>query len=650
MSSKASVAATLARLPRDANGKIIAPEYEFQPRTLGPTWAKDSAGGYILPEYTLGWQVIAWAEENLRDEFDNPWRFTLEQRRFVLWFYEVNSAGGFAWRAAILQRLKGWGKDPLAAVLAAVELVGPCRFGGWADRPRPDLGLVDGSPAVLPGDPIAVENPAAWVQVAAVSQEQTQNTMLCFHWVFSEELRRRYKIVVSGLQVLALGGRRKIKALTKSPKALEGNRPSFVILNETHHWVDENQGTKMFEAIGRNATKSKGGAARRLSITNAFDPSENSVAQKQRKAWEDEEAGLAVKTGVLYDSLEAFPDTRLTPWRDRPKRPDDMSEEEYEQTLEAMVTAWLSALVRSIRGDAIWLDIETIVKDMLSGETSASLKKRFWLNVSQTPEDAWVHPTALELAVHPKAAEYQRAPEVGSWLEAAWAIVEPTDEVVVFGDGSKSEDSTALVGCRISDGYCFLIGVWQKPPGKAGDGWRAPREAVDQRVREAFQRFNVVGFWFDPSHTIDDEDSSRYWDGWCDTWMQRYSTKLKQELWAVKSGHRTHAVMFDMTSPERSALFVASAEKTREEFHAKNDIEEYEPQVLYCGSPALTRHLQNARLYATKWGWSVGKESRESQDKVDAAVCLVGARMMRRIYTNATVDKEPPRSGRVWGY
>jgi hypothetical protein len=44
-----------------------------------------------------------------------------EQARFVLWFYALDEDGGFLYHSAVLQRLKGWGKDPVAA----------CARGGW---------------------------------------------------------------------------------------------------------------------------------------------------------------------------------------------------------------------------------------------------------------------------------------------------------------------------------------------------------------------------------------------------------------------------------------------------------------------------------------------------------------------------------------
>jgi phage terminase large subunit-like protein len=49
------------------------------------------------------------------------------------------------------------------------------------------------------------------------------------------------------------------------------------------------------------------------------------------------------------------------------------------------------------------------------------------------------------------------------------------------------------------------------------------------------------------------------------------------------------------------------------------------------GSGALARHVGNARRRPNRWGSvSIGKESPSSRHKVDLAVCMIGARMVRR--------------------
>lgn len=42
-----------------------------QPVVYGPTWQRDADGKFVLPEKTLGWDVIDWCHEYLRQP-DGP--------------------------------------------------------------------------------------------------------------------------------------------------------------------------------------------------------------------------------------------------------------------------------------------------------------------------------------------------------------------------------------------------------------------------------------------------------------------------------------------------------------------------------------------------------------------------------------------------
>lgn len=945
---------------------------------LGPTWELDvhwngprDPTGYILPHKTLGWQILRWVANNLLDDEGNPFKPTREQVRFILWWYAVDDTGRFVYRRGVLQRLKGWGKDPLAAVICAVEFVGPCRFSHFALKaiPEEDIDV---------GDPVAVSHPRAWVQVAAVSKEQplaldtrvrtpdgwttveklsvgdfvydehgygrqvrretevmngldcyrltfddgkevvasashgwtverkrlkgdyhvqetlstkdlatgyldskggrrvrisvpgvdspdvvglpidpyilgfwlgdgcrrngsfaidwrhkdelaailqpllgeserlnftyiqdntgtlnirnvsrhaangtalitrlrdlgvlynkhipdlyafagteqrrallqglidsdgcvlpdgqvrftnadreliddtrtlveslgykahtrgvgpnawvvgfrpdeepvarlgykverqrprvkpqatyrylrtvekvasvpvkcigidtpthlfqveggvlthnTQNTMLLFHGLFTAACMAEHSIDLGKEKIYAYHGQRQIQAVTSSPRTLEGGRPTFVVKNETHHWLSNNEGHAMSSVIDRNATKSKMGAARSLAITNAYEPSEDSVAQREREAWEAETAGLSVSTGVLYDSLEAPPDARLRP------PPVEVEGRKIEPT-DDEIKAYLTAIVNTVRGDADWLDVESIISSILDRVNPPSKSRRFWFNQVVAAEDAWVDPVAVDVAIHSFIHETREGWVDGDRLFAGWDIVLPDEPVVLFGDGSKSDDATGVVGCRLSDGYVFTVGVWQKPRGERGQKWLSPRAEVDARIKEAFDRFNIVGYWFDPSHALDDDDASRYWDGYVDEWMRRYKDRL--QLWVTKTGNSQHAIMFDMTSPERQRLFVEAAETFVEELESRDDVEQFDPQFTHDGHPALVNHLKNARRNpSNRYGVTLMKENRESPNKIDLAVCAVGARLMRRLILNKGVEEKETYTNRIWG-
>jgi hypothetical protein len=382
----------------------------WEPVRIGPTWQTD-AGRWVLPDATLGWAVLGWCGTNLQHGKGRPWRFTLEQARLILWWFAVDAQGRWLYRDAILQRLKGWGKDPWGACLCSTEAFGPARFADW------DNGL-----------PVATDVPDAWVQTAATSLEQTKNTMRLFPSLFTAEARSLYKLQIGKELVHGLHDTRLIQAVTSSPTTLEGARSSFVLLNETQHWGSSNEGHEMAAVIRRNAAKSEGGRARTLRITNAFEPGEDSVAEQDREAWSTALAGDSLTTGILYDSLEAPPDAPLTA-EDAPE------------------------IVAAVRGDSHWLDVAGIVAEILDTRNPPSRSRRFWFNQITATEDAWLTPAEWDAAADPSI------------------IVAPGAVITLGFDGSLSDDHTALIGCDVEQDHLFEIEVFV--PEKGGEIDRA---------------------------------------------------------------------------------------------------------------------------------------------------------------------------------
>jgi hypothetical protein len=213
-------------------------------------------------------------------------------------------------------------------------------------------------------------------------------------------------------------------------------------------------------------------------------------------------------------------------------------------------------------------------------------------------------------------------------------LLEEGDHVVLFGDGSKSDDATGLVAVRISDGHAQVLHVQQPKKGAIVD-----RDAVDNAVIAAMARYKVAAFWFDPSHAKDDdaEGDARFWWPLVDEWSRRYGKRLK--CWPVKTGNRAHAVAFDMALEMNQKTFVESADQTLSELEGG--------AVTFAPSAVLVEHLRNAKRAPGKWGVSVRKDNRESRHKIDLAVCLIGARALRRIYLLSMKSSGAPGKGRV---
>jgi hypothetical protein len=560
-------------------------DLRWEPVKVGPTWQWSEAGGWLLPERTLGWDWLAWAGMWLRFR-GRPWAYTPEQARFVLHFAAVGDDGAFECHSAVFQRLKGHGKDPLAAALSTTHMVGDVVFDHWdGDRP------------------VGREEPDAWVQIVAVSQEQTKNTMKLMPGLIPAETRVRYGIQVGKTNVWALGDTRQIEAVTASPLALEGGRPKLIVRNETQNWNSSNGGHDMAGVIEGNAAKAEiSQPARILDICNAYRPGEDSVAERIRDAWESTQGDRDAEDerdrprfmdfGLLYDSLEAPPEAPLT----AEAAPD---------------------VVEAVRGDSVWLDARgRILKSILNPANPPSESRRKWYNQITAAEDAWVTPQQWDPLSRPDL------------------VIEPQEEVALFLDCSKSDDATGLMGCRISDGHLVTLGMWQRPPmarGEAARAWLTPRDKVDAAVQAAFDRWRVVVFWGDPSHVLDDESMNRYWDGLFDTWHRRYKARLK--VWARPgvTTDRGHAVMFDMALMDNQKRFVEALGITEADIEAGS--------LTHDGDPRLRAHVLNARRQPTKAGMSIAKEHRESRRKIDLAVSAVGARMARRAYLNTRTKK-----------
>lgn len=579
----------------DDSGEILAyyrdlvtapderPAFTYPPSHLGPTWETDSRGRFILPEHSIGWDSLVWSGQKLQLRRGVPWRFTAEQARLWLWWYAVDDSGEFVFdREGIIQRLKGHGKDPWGSVYCANELVGVPVFGGFEN-----------------GRAVAVEQPDAWVQVLAVTQDQTKNTMRLFPRLFTDESKDEYQLAIGKEQIYALGDRKFLQALTSNPAPLEGARSTAILANETHLWRANNNGVEMYEVLARNAAKSPGEVkARLLQLSNAYQPGMDSVLERTRLSYELAQArpDEILLQGVMYDSLEAGPDAPLID----PGNPDVINE-----------------VVESVRGDSIWLDVKRIRKQVEDPRIPPSQSRRFWYNQITADEESWADPMLWDRQAR---AEFP--------LLAG-------EEIALFFDGSKSDDATGLVGCRISDGQIFTLGLWQAPPKARRGEWVAPRADVNARVRQIMRTQRVVGFFADPSHTREDGTLDRFWGPIVDEWHQDFGSELL--VWAQQN---KHAVSFDMSNRHgEGRKFVAAAEQFVEDMENGD--------LWHDGHPELARHVKNAKRFPTQHGVSLMKDGPESPRKIDLAVCAVGARMVRTLVLNLAGKRRGPQ-GTVW--
>jgi hypothetical protein len=552
-------------------------------------WPQDRDALAALPP-SLGPGIIRWCESNLVHHLTGrPWRFTKRQKRFIHLWYSYGPDGRWIYRSGVKRGAKGTGKDPFAAALINAELAGPTKL------VRNDRGELVGVRHRLP-----------LVQIAANSEAQAADLLRVANAMVPKRTALKYGYDKGITRTILTETGARVELLTSSEKSSEGDPATAVFLNESHHMNSSNGGDKIAEVANRNVTKGPGGMARLLELTNAHEQGGESVAEGGFEAWQLQVSGATVLQDILYDSCEAPPDTILT---------DPLS---------------LRAGLVAAYSDAPWVDLERITGEIHDSRTSVADTIRFYLNGLATQEDAWVDPRKFD-ALH-------RSEVVGEG-----------EQITLFLDCSKSTDATGLVGCRLSDGHVITFGGWQKPHGHRGKDWLAPRQEVDAEVRRVFARYKVLWFGVDPSPATDDETEASYWMPMIDRWHQDFHKQL------LVFASTQNAVLFDMRygssgSRQRNYLFVETAMQTAQAIDEsdKRAVDGLPPELTHDGDSMLRVHVHNARRRGTTYGgYSLGKITRDSSKLVDLAVCMVGARLGRRLVLNS--GKLPkPKSGKAY--
>ncbi|WP_174545619.1 terminase [Nocardiopsis dassonvillei] len=528
----------------------------------------------LLPP-SLGPAIIRWAESTLVHPLTGaPWRYTPGQKRFLHLWYAVREDGRWLYRSGVKRGAKGVGKDPFGGSMALAEFVGPVEFVGWDER----------------GRPTSRPRKMSLVQIAANSESQAKDMLRVANAMISKKMRLKYGITPGKLQTQTSSGSL-IELLVNSERSSEGDPPTAVFLNESHHMTEASGGHALAAVARRNVGKSPTYiGARLLELTNAHQQGMDSVAENSYEAWQAQAAGKTALTDILYDSVEADPSTDL-----------------YD----------VESLERGIRQaymDAPWIDVERLIAEVQDLRTSVADSIRFYLNGLAAAEDAWVDPRRFDALARPEI------------------VVDDRERITLFLDCSKSTDATGLVGCRISDGHIFTLGMWQRPHGERGKGWLAPRHEVEATARAALERYKVMWFGIDPSPARDDEDESLYWKEMIDGLHRDWHKRLF--LWATPGAQLGHSVMFDMRMSARGAR-ERNQRFTEEAMEVARLVDEEDGvPFTWDGHAGLRMHAHNAKRRPNQFGFTLGKVTRDSSKLVDLAVCAVGARLGRRLVMN----------------
>lgn len=518
---------------------------------------------------SLGWIAIWWIEtfcvHGPGDVQGEPVALDEEFAAFILDSYALDDTGRRLYDSAFISRAKGRSKSELAGFITLFEAMGPARFDGWAEggETYERDGFVY---TYQPGEPIGKLVTAPVIRCLATEEGQAGNTYDNVYFNLTEgPLGNGLPRDSAGLTRIFLPGGGEIIPSTASNSSKDGGKETFVVFDETHLYTTREL-KRMYDTVRRNLAKRKAAEPWSLETSTMYLPGEKSVAEETHDLAKLIREGKTKIQRLLFDHREADADI-------------DLSDPEQ-----------VRAGIREAYGPfAEVMDVERILSEFYDPRNDPQDSRRYYFNQPTSSKDSWVS-----------------SPE---WMAcAATKEVAKGDEITLGFDGSRKRtrgvtDATALIGCRVSDGHLFEIKVWEQPDGPAGEGWEVPITEVDYEVRQAFERFNVVGMFADPAK----------WESYIAQWEADFGKKLK-----VKSS-QAHPIEWWMTG-NRSYLVVRALEQFQ---NAVIDKE------LTHNGLALTRHVLNARRRIGRSGMTIAKEHPESPNKIDAAIAAVLAYQAR---------------------
>ncbi|MFW6090517.1 MAG: hypothetical protein ACODAF_01500 [Actinomycetota bacterium] len=401
---------------------------------------------------------------------------------------EVKPASAFHYRRSQMVLPQKAGKSPLTAAQITLEGVGPAVFAGWAEGGEEYDCVEHGCPCgwgyvYEPGEPMGMQWPTPLIQVTAFSEEQTDNVYSALRPMI-EDGPLANVVPRVGEEFTRLPGGGRIDTVTSSAKSRLGQRVTFVPQGETGIWTP---GSGMIEVAETQRRGLAGMGGRAVEETNAWDRTENSVAQRTAES----------------TSEDIF--------RLHPLAPAGLS---YTNKAERR------KIHRHVYAGCWHVDL-----DVIEGEAGELLQ----LDPTQAERYFGNRPVAGGgVAYRP-----------GVWDELADSTVQVEDgAVITVGvDGARFDDALAIVATDVESGHQWPLGIWEKPD-HAGDDYEHPVAEVDGAMVEAFETFKVWRCYVDP----------QFIDDLLDRWQGRWGAKRVIPWWTNRPVQMAHAVRRHVTA------------------------------------------------------------------------------------------------------
>lgn len=514
------------------------------------------------PWPTLGPLVCQFIEDNLchgpGDLLGQPVRLSMEQKGWIYRMYEVERpfvltgrpgfqirtanprAGQRRFRRCALSLRKGSCKTEFAAWIAIAELHpdGPVRCAGFENEKSSDP------------KPIARPVTDPYIPMISYTEEQTEELAYGALRRILQEMPIGSDFDIGNSRVVRLDGHGKAEAVATSPNARDGARTTFQHADETHRLVLEGQ-KKAWTVMLANLAKRPRAEPWALETTTAPEPGGGSVAEHTMEYARDILLGkTTTNAGLFFFHREA-------------------SLEHDAETPKGLRAGIIEASGPYI---AKWSDIDRIAALFEEPDADRRYLERVWLNRLVSSGGA--------------------AFDMHMWKKLAKTYT-PSDRVpITLGfDGSRFDDSTGLVGCEISTGHVFRLGLWEVTEEQP----EIDVNEVDRAVSDVFERFDVRRMYCDPPK----------WESWVAAWAGRYGEKKVVEWWTNRRKPMAYAIR----------AFIASMRSS---------------EISHNGDPRIYEHMGNARRENTNLVddkkeplWILRKERSNSPKKIDLALATI---------------------------
>lgn len=539
---------------------------------------------------SIGWLALAWMEffvvHGPGDVQGEQVRHGDEYSGFIADCYGLDPAGRMLYDSAFFSRPKGCDKSGMGGRFGLFEAFGPSRFNGFArggEIYRDPWGM-GFEYEFQPGEPLGRPVKVPFIRCMATEESQTGLVYDTIHFNLTEG-PLQYTLASkqdAGLSRVLLPGGGEITPSTASSASKDGGKETWSCFDESHLYTHPEL-RQMYRTVARNLRKRKRIAGTwYLETTTMFAPGQESVAEETFRLAERIRAGKSKRDRLLYDHQ----------WGDCEDPKDE---------------AALRVALAEAYGDAMaWHDLDGLVDEFFDPRAMIQDSRRFFLNAETETSDAWL-----------------AAREWDSCADPVEIIAD--DEPVTLGfDGSISDDATALVMCRVSDGHLQIpehageLTLWERPE-DAPEDWRVNGEAVSAAVAGIMGRFNVVGFYADPAH----------WRDYLAVWHERYSTRMQVSA--------TQARPLEFWT-NRDRVMVAALERFYEAVVRKT--------LSHDGGHQMRRHVLNARRRVGRSGMTISKEYPKSPNKIDACMAAVLAYEARADAVAAGAGSPPPKRSR----